>query len=362
MTVEAEVLPPLSQGLEPIERINTDPESVLLKTEVRQAVVARVRELSAVANPDVSTAKGRELIRSSAMSVTRAKAAIDKGRLRLTETYRARVATINQAGKELTTELELIANEVRAPLTKYEEEEEARAERSAQMMAWLRNAALVTINDTAETVKARGGEAFRIEVTAELFGRDAKDVQDLKDQAVAALRAALDRLKREEADKAELEALRRQKAERESAEQARLAEEQRQREEAEAEERRRREAEEARAAEARRVAEAAEEARREVERQAQAEIDAANARAREAEERAAAIERERKAAEEAEAARVAAEQAEQARRERNAAHRRNIMGQIKADLMTAAGLTEEQATMAVKAMVKGAVRHVMVTF
>lgn len=362
MTVEAEVLPPLSQSLEPIERINSDPESVLLNAEVRQAVVARVRELSAVADPDVSTAKGRDLIRAAAASVSRAKAAIDKGRLRLTETYRARVATINQAGKELVAELELIADEVRAPLTKYEQEEKARAERSAQMMAWLRNAALVTINDTAETVKARGSEAFRLEVTPELYGRDAKEVQDLKDQAVATLRAALERLKREEAEKAELEELRRKNAEREAAEQARLAEEQRKREEAEAEERRRREAEEARAAEARRVAEAAEEARREAERQAQSEIEAANARAREAEERAAAIERERRAAEEAEAARVAEEQAEQARRERNAAHRRTIMGQIKADLITAAGLTEEQATMAVKAMVKGTVRHVQVTF
>lgn len=351
MTVEAEVLPPLSQGLEPIEHINSDPESVLLNAEVRQAVVARVRELSAVADPDVSTAKGREVIRSAAMSVVRAKAAIDKGRLRLTETYRARVSTINEAGKQLVGELQAIADEVRAPLTKYEEVEKARAERSAQMKAWLRNAALVSVQDTTETVKTRGREAHALEVTKDLYGREAGEVQELKDQAVTALRAALDRLKREEAEKAELEELRRLKAERDAADQARLAEEQRQRE-----------AEEARAAEERRLAEAAEEARREAERKAQAEIEAAEARAREAEERAAALERQRKADEEAEAARVAEEQAETARRERNAAHRRTIMGQIKADLIAAAGITEEQATMAVKAMVKGTVRHVGVTF
>lgn len=366
MSVEAEILPPEVSAIAVIDEALSNPENTLLDAAKRDLFLAKVREVSIIENPDVSTSKGREEIRTVAMKVTRAKTMLDKSRLGLTEEYRSKVAAINEAGKSVTTRLAAIAEEVRAPLTAWEEAEKAREAEVDRIIAYLKGASIVTISDTSNTVRSRGRDVYNVEIIKEFFGKSFAEAVSLKDSAVETLKAALTGLIEKEDQAAELQRLREEAAAREE----RDRQEQADCEAAEAEAERLRlaaleedmrvQAEKSRVETAAR--EAAEVAAREEREAAQREIDAANERAAIAEQ-AMEVERKRLADEQAEADRIAAAQkAEEDRRQKNAAHRREIMGQMKADLIVAAGITEEQATHAVKAMVKGGVRHVQVNF
>jgi len=415
--VEAEVLAPETTDI--IAAVFDDPTITFTNPERGKAFMVAVRAETSKLDADVTTAKGRDEIRAMASKVTRSKTLIDKSRLAMTKDLRDQVAKINEAGGQLVRELDALADEVRKPLTEWEEVEKLREERAADKVKWLRQAAVVTIADTSETVQARGGEVYGIEITKDEFGKHYAEAKELRDVAIETLKAAMERLKQEEADRAELARLRK-------ADEERLAREAAEREEREAAERKReyarrgidhihevgrgmiggkpypyiillRELEEKippeitsdfgdLEAEARRVlaettesvkaamaqeseraeeaarAEAAENARREAEAEAQRKIDEANSRAAEAE-RAAQAEREAREAEDrARADAQRREQEEQARREKNRAHRAQVIGEIKIAIMAAGGIADEQAVKIVKAMAAGEIGRVRVEF
>lgn len=350
--VEAEVLPPVTDI---ITVVFDQPQIALTDKAKGDAFLAAVRAETQKLVADVATTKGRDEIRSMAAKVTRSKTLVDKARLSLTADLRQQVSDINEAGKRITGSLDALADEVRKPLTVWEDMEKLREARVAETIAWLKQAAVVTITDTAEVVRERGAEVFNREITKDEFGKRYQEAIDLQDLAVSTLKAAMERLEQEEADRAELARLRK-------ADEERAAREREEREAREAEERAAAaaEAEKQRAAAAEqaerdRIAraeqDAADRAAREAQAAAQREINAANARAAEAEQR----ERDRIAEEQREAA-------EQAKRERNRAHRAQVMGEIKLAIMAAGGIAEEQAVAIVQAMAKGSVPRVSVQF
>lgn len=321
---------------------------------------------------DVSTKKGRDVLRSFAAEVRTQKAAIDKARLGLTKQWRDMTAQANAAGKEIEERLEGLAIEVRKPLTEWEEAEKAREAECRAVIDGFRAAKVITEDDTAATVRQRGSEVFTTGLDPARFGEMLAEAQFVKDDAVDTLKRALARLTQEEADRAELARLRaeREEADRLAAERAATEEAERQRAELEriAEERRKaaeeaeaqriRDAEE-RAAQAARDEEArkAREAEEERERQHAAELAEQQRRAEEAE-RAAQAERDRRANEEAEAAR----QAEEARkREENRAHRQRVQKAAKEAIMTC-GADEDTAKKVVLAIVAGDIPNVTLRF
>lgn len=365
-----------------VAAVTQNPGIVLLDREKFDAWYEKLRA-KAPTDADVSTKKGRDQLRSFAAEVRSEKAAIDKARLRLTKEWRDMVSQANAAGKEIEERLETLAVEVRKPLTEWEEAEKARVESCRATIQGFKDAAVVTLDDTAASVRARGSTVFKTAIDPAQFADLAEEARAAKDQAVSTLQAALARLTKEEEERAELERLRAAEAERAAKEQAER--EAREREEAERRaaeeaERRRKEAEEAetrrikeaeeRAAEAAREAEARrlreeQEAR---ERELQAQIDEER-RQREEAERRAQEERDRiareEAARQAEADRIAAEQARQAeedrKREANRAHRTRVMGAAKIAIM-ACGVEEKAAVAVVKAIVAGDVPNVSLSF
>lgn len=325
---------------------------------------------------DVTTPKGRDALRSFAAEVRREKAAIDKARLRLTKEWRDMVAQANDAGKEINDRLEQLAIEVRKPLTEWEEAEAARVNRCREIIDGFKADAVVTLDDTAATVRARGAGIWQIALDEEQFRDLLPEAQQAKEHAVATLKTALARLEKEEADRAELERLRAENEAREAREREEAAERERIEAERRAEEERvAREAEEARLAEERRVAaekaeaerierareEAAEAERQRVEREHAEQLAAERRRAEEAE-RAAQAERDRIAA--AEAARQAEAQRladEQAAREADQAHRSAVMRAAKEAIMTC-GVDEDTAKKIVLLIRSGEVPHVTLGF
>ncbi len=311
---------------------------------ILDGVEKKVRAMSL----DASTATGREEIRSVAYKVTRTKTALDAEAKKLTEGWRAATSQVNSERKVAQERLEALAEEVRAPLTAFENKEKNRIAGH--------EAAIAEMNGLLEMLRAhpnmeagllvdhredlavlhadRQWEEFdarakklRSEIFQYLEGRiDARLKFDHDQEELA-------RLRKEEADRKVREHEAKLKAE--AAEAARIEAERKAKEAADAEAKR---VIEAAQAEQKRVAAEAERVRVENERQ-QSEAEAARKREQDAREQA------EKRAQEAEAARIAA--ANKAEADRIAAEERRVAelkaAQEKAKKDTEAAVAKEKA-------------------
>jgi hypothetical protein len=327
---------------------------------------------------DLKTDKGRKAIASAAAKVRSEKASIDRDRKRLTQQWRDMTAQVNGAWKSIETQLDDLAVEARRPLTEWEEAEKARVEACNAIITELALAGVVTLDDTAAVVRERGAKVWAQVIDPARFGDLTQQAQQAKDHAVETLKNALARLTREEAERAELEKLRAEAAERERIEAERLATEQAAQRAAEEAQRRQEEIERAEKAEKERNAriaaeaeeraklaaeEAAEADRKRIQREHDEALAAERRRAEEAEQ-AAHAERDRAAQEKADReAAEKAEAAEQAKRDKNRAHRAQVMGEAKVSIMAAApSLDDATAVLIVKAIVAGKIPNVTLRF
>lgn len=300
--------------------------------------------------PDLSTAKGRARIASLAAQVSRSKTAVEKPGRDYLKRLKEQPKVVEAELRRFVTECDQLRDEVRRPLTEWEDAEKARTEALQQRLVDLR--ALADVIDVAGNylpstdIQARIHEAKSV-VLDDSWHERAAEAGVAKDSTIQQLEASLAVAQKREHEAAELERLRK-----EAEEKARL----------EREETIRREA--------------AEKATRDAEAKAQAEIDA-SAR-REASEKARAEEAERQRAEtEKRAARekeeaVAAERRrqeeekkriadEEARRAADKEHRRTINRQAIADLIES-GLPQEMAEKALIAIASGKVSAVSIKY
>lgn len=307
--------------------------------------------------PDLSTAKGRARIASLAAQVSRSKTAVEKPGRDYLKRLKEQPKVVEAELRRFVNECDQLRDEVRRPLTEWEEAEKARIEALQQRLVYLR--ALADVIDTAGNylpsadIQARILEAKSV-VLDDSWQERAAEAGVAKDSTIQQLEASLEVAQKREHEAAELERLRK-----EAEEKARL----------EREETIRREA--------------AEKATRDAEAKAKAEIDAAarreaseKARAEEAElqlietekratrEKEEAVAAERRRLEEAEAARLTEEQRkaeEEARRAADKEHRRTVNRQAIADLIES-GLSQEMAEKALIAIASGKVSAVSIKY
>lgn len=342
---------------------------------------------------DASRPKDREKIASLARTkIARSKTALLDAGMKLTEDWRASTAKVNAEKRTITERLDRLRDEIRAPLTAWENAEKDRVAGHEAAIAEIEAWATVPADWTAAQI------ADRIEETAH-HEHLARDWQEFGARAKAAIAGAVDAMHRAHAAAVKREA--------EAAELARLRE-------ADARRERERQEQERIDREARIAAESAEKATRDAEskaaeeaaaaeRRAQAERDAAAKRERDAAEALARAEREKIEAEErakeaeakAERDRLAAEQkaerdraaAVEAERRRieaaaeaqrqadelraaNTAHRSGINRKVLAAIMLAmsevhTGNAEEADAIGkaiVTAIAKGAVPHTTINY
>jgi len=284
-------------GNDIVAAVTQEPQIVLLDQEKFDQFYERMKAETDKVDADVLTPKGRDEIRSMAYRVTRSKTAIDAAAKQLTEEWRTKTAAVNEQRKVIVGRLDTLAAEVRKPLTEWEEAEKARVDGCRAIIDGFKAKSVVTLEDTADTVRARGSEVYKTELDPDVFAEMLDEAQNAKDEAVRILQAALARLTKEEADRAELERLRAENEAREAKETAdreareaaeKLAEEQRQ------EQQRKADAEQA---EAERIAnaerEAADKARIAAEELAQRKLDEERSAREAAEARAAKIQHQR---------------------------------------------------------------------
>ncbi|WP_315792342.1 MULTISPECIES: hypothetical protein [unclassified Bradyrhizobium] len=308
---------------------------------VEEVISKLEKDVRAMATKDVSTQTGRDHIRSLAFQVARSKTGLDGLGKDHVAKLKKITGEIDAKRREIKDRLEALQEEVRKPLTEWEDTEKARVEGHESALAAIVAAATFAVVPGPADIRSR------LETIRTVMQRDWQEYGDRASEASAQadriLRAALDIAAKREAEAAELEQLRAEKA----------AREQRDREQAIAREA----AEKASAAAAEAVARVEQERLAAVARAEQAERDAREAAERAERDRIAAIEQERQ--------RAAAEQQrladEAAARERNTAHRRKI-NKSAMDAFVAAGLTVADAQTAVTAIAQKKIPAVTITY
>lgn len=330
-------------------------------------VLERIRREVRSFHADISTKAGREAVASLAYKVARSKTALDDLGKDLVSEFKAKSSAVDAERRKIREELDALKDEVRKPLTDWENAEKARLAGHEDAIAALALAARLEIDMNADAI------AGRLESLGTLAQRDWQEFATRADATLnntrSSLNAALADARKREDEAAELARLRAEQAEREKRErEERIA--------AEAADRARREAEEK-----------AEKERKQAEAKAAAERERIEMEKRDAEERAAAAERKAKQdAERAERERVAAEarakqereaavkaereRQDRERREAEAAaqkreadkkHRAKINNEALAALQTA-GLSNEQGTAVITAIARGEIPHIKIAY
>lgn len=318
--------------------------------------------------PDLSTAKGRARIASLAAQVSRSKTAVEKPGRDYLKRLKEQPKVVEAELRRFVTECDQLRDEVRRPLTEWEDAEKARTEALQQRLVDLR--ALADVIDTSGNylpsadIQARILEAKSVvlddswqERAAEAGVAKDSTIQQLEASLVIAQKreheaAELDRLRKEAEEKARLE--REENIRREAAEQAKRDAEAKAQAEIDAAARRE--------SEVRAATERAE--REKIEAQQKAEREAKAAAEKAEQEKNAAIAAERRRQEEAESARLAEQKRiaeEEARRAADKEHRRSINRQAIADLIES-GLTQEMAEKALIAIASGKVSAVSIKY
>ncbi|MFA3924880.1 hypothetical protein K5C74_19370 [Klebsiella pneumoniae] len=318
--------------------------------------------------PDLSTAKGRARIASLAAQVSRSKTAVEKPGRDYLKRLKEQPKVVEAELRRFVTECDQLRDEVRRPLTEWEDAEKARTEALQQRLVDLRTLADVIDNAgnylPSADIQARILEAKSVvlddswqERAAEAGVAKDSTIQQLEASLVIAQKreheaAELDRLRKEAEEKARLE--REENIRREAAEQAKRDAEAKAQAEIDAAARRE--------SEARAATERAE--REKIEAQQKAEREAKAAAEKAEQEKNAAIAAERRRQEEAESARLAEQKRiaeEEARRAADKEHRRSINRQAIADLIKS-GLTQEMAEKALIAIASGKVSAVSIKY
>lgn len=368
-----------------IEELNLTPEQVFAEGGSKLVLEAAEAEAKAFV-PDVTTEAGRKAIASKAYQMARFKTRWDDAGKDYAEDLKKKTKVIDGERKKIREGVEALQDAIRKPLNEFEAREAARVQLIKEQLESLSAYQNLPVDCTAADIQGR--------IDA-INGFNFNDWQEFESQAktikantLTSLGEALERAKKAEAERAELERLRRE------AEERRVKEEQ-ERIAREAAEKARKEAEDKAAKEAAEAARKAAEEKAEIERKAKEEQEAreraereaaeAAARAKEAEEKAERdrieaeerAKRDREAAEqeakrrelaaaEAERQRIAAEQAEEKRqaeeREKDIEHRKAVNNAALKAIVEHSGITEEQAKKVVIAIASGMVPSVKVFY
>lgn len=294
--------------------------------------------------PDVTTKKGRDAIASMAHKVARSKSYIDNAGKDLVAELKALPKQIDESRRVVRERLDVLKDEVRRPLTEWEDEQDRiKAEEAMNAL----HAEALAMNEEFDRQLAA-----RIESDHEmaLLMNDAFDREQSEKKAEAERQriAREEEIKRQAEEKAKREAEEKHRAELEASArreaEERAAKERAERERIEAQQR----------AERDRIA---------AEQKAEADKQAAiEAERRKAQEEADRIRRE---AEQREQARLAEEKRkadEQARREADVKHRKAVSVEVVKALMANTSLTRDQAIEVLTAVKDGRIPHTGISY
>ncbi len=332
-------------------------------------VVENIRKQTSIVGLDVEKKKDRDFMRSSAANIAKAKTKLDAMGKSLTEEWKAKSKVVDASRKAMREKLDALKEEVRAPLTEYENREKLRIEKLDAVYDLIVNLGKIYCadTDTALSVSELEGNIKQLnEITIdESLAERELDCIKAHRRSIEKLETTIAGIKKAEEQAAELERLRlKQEQEDKEKREAEIAEQA---------------AEQARQEAAKAIIEqqeAAEKAAKEAaEREAKAKQDAIDAKAKAKQEAEQAELRLKKQAEQAEIDKQAAIKAEQKRqadevakqekeaaeREANKSHKKKVNNEAKQSFIDA-GMTEENAKLAVTLLAKRVINHCQINY
>lgn len=326
---------------------------------------------------DMSVKKERDALKSFAYNLARTKTTVDNYGKEMVAEIKKQSGVIDADRKFWRDNMDLLQEEIRKPLTEFENAEKDRVAKHEGAIEAIKNFANNNSLITANSSMIEGAIAtLNDQVIDSSFEEYEEQAKLARLETLETLRNALSETQSLEAERAELERLRQaeierqqkerdEKIAREAADKARVEAEQKaqaeanriERERKEAAEKAEREKLESEQREARLKLEKEQAELREqqlkqqaIEREKQAEIDRQNA-----------VEAERKRIEQEAQAKAAAELKEQQAREANKAHKKKICNEALQGL-TSIGVSEELGKQILQAIHKGEVPHVSIKF
>lgn len=311
-----------------------------------KALFGRVSENARSVVFDMSVRKDRESLKSFAYSLARIKTTVDNHGKELVSGIKQQAALIDADRKFWRDNMELLQDEIRKPLTDFEQAEKDRVAKHENAIESIKNNACYYIDTTLVELKQSLAFAEQVVVDGS-FEEYQEQAKIAKYEAIELLRVAVASREKYEAEQAELEALR-------QAEQVRIQQEHDAQIAREAAEKATREAEERARFEAERVQrEKVEVEQREA--RLKAEKEAAELRA------VQAAENERKRIEVEQIAKAEAERKAAEAREADQAHKKLICSEALKGL-TDLGVSVDQGKAILNAINKGLVPHVSIKF
>lgn len=202
-----------------VEIQTKDALAVFTTKDAIEPILARVKREIDKHVPDVSTAAGRDAVRSLAHTVTKSKTALLAVGKKLAAEQKEIPNKIDATRRRIEDQLDQWRDEFRQPLTAWEDNEKNRVNHH--------KATIASIAGLGELAKARDVTASRLhDALTEVEGVQVTDACEefvaeyatTKLTAIEALRPALAAKEKQEADHAELERLRAKEAERAEAE------------------------------------------------------------------------------------------------------------------------------------------------
>lgn len=196
--------------------------------------IQKIREEVSGFVPDVTTDKGRKAIASLAHKVAKSKTALDGIGKELVSKLKEEPKLVDAERRRMRDILDALRDDVRKPLTDWEEAEDERCEKHQKFVesitydaGWVNNAYLADLQEAWIALTA-----LSIDIRMEEYEESAKLARTT---SLALLHNAIEKAKQEAADAAELEQLRKEKEARDEQDrQEKLAQEAKEREEREA--------------------------------------------------------------------------------------------------------------------------------
>ena len=190
-----------------LQMIEADPAIIYRDDEALPGLAAEIEGLISASICDVDTKKGREAIASLAHWISRRKTPILDAGKRLTEDWRKKTAEVNGRKSQVEKDLDALRDKARAPLDAWEAAEKSRMVRVETAMSTLRDLARLPVNHSLDDFDESIGVAERIAIDDD-FGDQRDAAEDLKVEALTALRAGRAAFVKAEAERAELARLR----------------------------------------------------------------------------------------------------------------------------------------------------------
>lgn len=340
-------------------------EQVFIEGQDIDSTITKIREEAKNLPTDMTVRKNREEVASFAYKVARSKTAVDKAGAALSAEYKEIPKKIDANRRVYKDAFESLQEEVRQPLTEWEQAEEARKNAHQSKIDSLTSN--TTLCDESCSVTIENALSMLADLTIdESWEEYEQEAHRVKASAITNLTAQLEKRKKYESEQAELEQLRKAAAEqaqkdreaqiaRDAADQARKEAEQAALVEREKAQRERIAAEMA-AEQAKRDLELAEQRRIAQENQANLDAIAAEKLAAEQAEAARQAEIDRQAAE------VKRIEDERLKREADTKHKGAVNRRALADLIEHADLTEEQAKLVIKCIAKRLIANVTISY